>query len=569
MSCQGPQMPAMAGGVKDGFNVTAGSGDGAGVANVALNDFDAAARGARPSADGKTHGHCRRERQAARRCTSPRKPVAPVTRQFTRRVQGSGFWTKGGWPENYLPSFRRAQVASFSRKILALWRVSTGMAAMEQEMLMISVCSCCRPRSLQLGKQRVGGRVASRGNCPRLGSTTMTGVCSPREPTPTSADAEDSRMLVEDCFAGNRVHRAVGGKHAMGDAAAEPEAALVDPGSRSRPCDARTFRGRRRPPSWIFARAFASRRVTYSLVTTGPRTISSPISPGGSSSVAIDRVDRPIDDADHAPLDARKPAADANAAAAFGQRPRFCEHFGSGDRRDRQRFGRAVRRVHFAGLDRSRRSSTPSTRAGTGAPADITRRSEGKRMFALLAIWPNASQTAGEAKLCVACNRWMASTMFCGSTVAGREKSMSRQDGRHAHRSVEKPEQRETGHVDFARLDAVEIADFSHLAIEVAVAVKHALGRAGAAAGEDDGGGIVGGGLWQIEFRCFLSAGADRQACRRPTKGGGRRSRSDLLWGTVAERAKPLRERAGWRQIPPARLRQGSGAGFADPCRGR
>ena len=43
-------------------------------------------------------------------------------------------------------------------------------------------------------------------------------------------------------------------------------------------------------------------------------------------------------------------------------------------------------------------------------------------------------------------------------------------DGRHAHRAVEQPEQREARQIDFARLDAVEVADLIHLGVEIAVA---------------------------------------------------------------------------------------------------
>ena len=65
-------------------------------------------------------------------------------------------------------------------------------------------------------------------------------------------------------------------------------------------------------------------------------------------------------------------------------------------------------------------------------------------------------------------------------------------DRRHAHRAVEEGEERKAGEVDFAGLDVVEVAELVDLLIEIAVAIENALGRAGAAGGEDDGGGIVG-----------------------------------------------------------------------------
>ncbi len=105
----------------------------------------------------------------------------------------------------------------------------------------------------------------------------------------------------------------------------------------------------------------------------------------------------------------------------------------------------------------------------------------------------------------------------------GRPRKVhARQDRRHAHGSVEKPEQRKAGQVDFARLDAVEVADLGHLPIEVAVAIEDALGRAGAAGGEDDRGGIVGGDLWQIDSVVFRLQAQIVERVAAPPSGGRR-----------------------------------------------
>ncbi len=85
----------------------------------------------------------------------------------------------------------------------------------------------------------------------------------------------------------------------------------------------------------------------------------------------------------------------------------------------------------------------------------------------------------------------MAEMIFTGSTEPGRVKSISGNDGGHAERRGEKGEEREGGEIDLARLDAVNLAQCLHLGGEVAVAVDGALGRAGAAAGEEDGGHLV------------------------------------------------------------------------------
>src|SRR5262245_17911779 len=64
-------------------------------------------------------------------------------------------------------------------------------------------------------------------------------------------------------------------------------------------------------------------------------------------------------------------------------------------------------------------------------------------------------------------------------------------DRRHAHCTVEESEERKTGEIDLAGLDAVEVPDFVGLLIEVAVAIENAFGRAGATRSENDGGRIV------------------------------------------------------------------------------
>ena len=62
-------------------------------------------------------------------------------------------------------------------------------------------------------------------------------------------------------------------------------------------------------------------------------------------------------------------------------------------------------------------------------------------------------------------------------------------DRRDSHRRVEQPKQREARQINLTRLDPVEVAEQIDLSIEHAMLVDDSLRRAGAATGEDDGGG--------------------------------------------------------------------------------
>jgi len=71
---------------------------------------------------------------------------------------------------------------------------------------------------------------------------------------------------------------------------------------------------------------------------------------------------------------------------------------------------------------------------------------------------------------------------------------------RHAERRAEQGEQRKGRQVQFARLDAVEPADVSHLRAEYLVRIDRAFRRAGAAAREKYGGGLAGRRLDRVEW---------------------------------------------------------------------
>ena len=71
---------------------------------------------------------------------------------------------------------------------------------------------------------------------------------------------------------------------------------------------------------------------------------------------------------------------------------------------------------------------------------------------------------------------------------------------RHPHSRVEQGEQRERRQINLARLDPVVGLNPSYLGGEHAVLVDNALGRPGTAAGEQDGGDLVGGRGARIEL---------------------------------------------------------------------
>ena len=85
-----------------------------------------------------------------------------------------------------------------------------------------------------------------------------------------------------------------------------------------------------------------------------------------------------------------------------------------------------------------------------------------------------------------------------------------RNDSRNPHRAVIEGKQRKSRQIDFARLDSIKLAQLGHLAIEVAVAIQHPLGRPGAAGGQ---GAPLAPAFHQgvfagpDEIRCILNVG--------------------------------------------------------------
>src|SRR4029079_11094953 len=76
-------------------------------------------------------------------------------------------------------------------------------------------------------------------------------------------------------------------------------------------------------------------------------------------------------------------------------------------------------------------------------------------------------------------------------------------DCRHTHCSVEQRKKWKSREIDPPRFDVVEIANEIDLCAEHTVLVKHALRRAGATAGKDDGGRVFVATFNDFERRPF------------------------------------------------------------------
>ena len=92
-----------------------------------------------------------------------------------------------------------------------------------------------------------------------------------------------------------------------------------------------------------------------------------------------------------------------------------------------------------------------------------------------------------------------------GSTEPGRVKSISGMTAVMPRAGAKRAKSGKVGRSISPGLDAVELAQRLHLGGEVAVGVDRPLGRAGAAAGEEDRGDVVAFGRRQAERA--LSAG--------------------------------------------------------------
>ena len=176
----------------------------------------------------------------------PRKPPPPVTSTLPRPVHAHD-------------SLLAAQTASFSRKILALWRMSTGNAGWNRIVRMPGCAAKPAPSSsssLRTRSVSVGSRQR-----PARGSTQITGIdLAAAACTPTRAVRNTSGWVLKIASQGmvNSVSSAQ--RRPGATSARRTRAARARRDSRRRPCGARTHPSRR---SAILASAVASGRLKY------------------------------------------------------------------------------------------------------------------------------------------------------------------------------------------------------------------------------------------------------------------------------------------------------------------
>ena len=169
----------------------------------------------------------------------------------------------------------------------------------------------------------------------------------------------------------------------------------------------------------------------------------------------VDRRNRLIGDANHAPVDRIELAADADAgprdpfALPFRPAPPPLRSSPPASTRSRHRACASWRQVPTqASVDRST-SPAPGRRRKTLAEATRMR----SPVFAQCSL--STRHTAGDANACVTCQSFAAASNLVGSADAGREKSICWQHGRHTHRRIEQREQREAARSMPPGLDVV------------------------------------------------------------------------------------------------------------------
>jgi hypothetical protein len=327
---------------------------------------------------------------------------------------------------------RSPQLASCSRLIFALCRTSTGKLRMEQHVL---ERACVRVR---FGRVSSFSRVSRCSSLPGSRSTTSTGALLAAGTNANQRGLRHIILSVEHRFDALGVRWSVDRFHTLRFAAAVPEAALVieiTDVAHAVPSCAVSIRDLRV--------GVASIRVTYRGDACGPRTISSPISPGDNSSVSSIIAIGSSRDADDAPLDRVELAADADArafvqcAAAVSPSTSAASIVATG------RHSVAPKGVCiFAASWRTQASVSRSTSAGTGAPQENICRSDGIRAPVRAQCSPSTRHTAGDANACVTCQSFAAASSFARVGRRRARKVHFRQHGRHAHRRVEQREQR-------------------------------------------------------------------------------------------------------------------------------
>ena len=354
-------------------------------------------------------------------------------------------------------------------------------------------------------RQQLGGQRRRTARCPASSCTHSTGSAAAGRPDADERGAPHGGVQVEDLLARHAVHRPGGGVRRRAPCGRRTTAGPRRRSWRGRPCGGRPGRPSR---AWRRRSPPAGRRTRG--LTTGPRTTTSPTSAGRDEQVVGHRRDRLVGDADERDVDARHGPADADARARAAPAARRCRWSATGSA------SVAPYGVKTCAPSGSIASVRRCTRRGTGAPADMTSRTVGRRRPLRLSV----SSSPGEPNITVAPKRSAASTTRDGTTAAGRVASMR---GTTVVMPSAGPYSANGGNVDSMTWSGPR--PYSRpmqlgLREQRGVAVLDALGRAGAAAGEEDRRGRAGGPLGRDERRAASAPSCSTRRSVRPPSGG-------------------------------------------------
>ena len=195
--------------------------------------------------------------------------------------------------------------------------------------------------------------------------------------------------------------------------------------------------------------------------------------------------------------------ADADAAALAGALPCLAEDFAAANRRDRQRFRRAVGCVHLHAVREQRSEALDGRRRHRRA-----RRDDAPQRRQLDAVF--------DAVAADALNQGGRAEEIRDAEIADRVDDLGRidaagprrvhfgNDRRHAERRRKQTKERKRRQIDFAGFDAVHPLQHFDLGGEDAVRIDNALGDAGAAAGEENRRRLI--GLRRCHAKAALAA---------------------------------------------------------------
>ena len=374
-----------------------------------------------------------------------------------------------------------AHSASFSRKIFALWRISTGNRGWKR-----SIDDAGGQRILRGEFQQLRADARMRGS--RHAQFGLDAEDRPLPPRPADADqcaAENLPVGVEHRLAGDGEKGAGGGADAVRLAAAEPDAPL-------RVAIAEIPHAMKEAAGRIDYFAERRRFGTTEIGLRHLRSLNDDLAdfPIGQLQFVSPLCYRLVADGDDFDPDAGHRPANADAFPLIGAPAGFAEDFPAADGTDRQRLGGAVGGEDFR-LRRQQGGKTLQNlrrhrRAGGNHPPQAR---QANPVFQPVASDPvdqgRRAEHVGDLEMLDGGDEFLRIDQRRPGKVHLRD------DRRHPQRRGEEGEEGEGRQIDFAGADVVEIAQHLHLRGEIAVAVDGPFRYAGAAAGKENGGGLL------------------------------------------------------------------------------